>query len=50
MDDHDALERESYETMFVTGGKHIMCDYIICFIVILHVQSIRSVPHSISDN
>ena len=31
VDDHDALERESYEKMFVTSGKHIMCDVIIIF-------------------
>ena len=31
VDDHDALERESYEKMFVTGGKHIMYDVIIIF-------------------
>ena len=24
VDDHDALERESYEKLFVTSGKHIM--------------------------
>ena len=31
MDDHDALERESYEKMFATSGKYIMCDMIIIF-------------------
>ena len=35
VDDHDALGRESYEKMFVASGKHIMYDYIICFIVML---------------
>ena len=54
VDDHDALERESYEKMFVTSGKHIMYDVIIiiiCFIIYSNtVQSIRSVPHSISNN
>ena len=54
VDDHDALERESYEKMFVTSGKHIMYDVIIiviCFIIYSNtVQSIRNVPHSISNN
>ena len=31
VDNHDALERESYEKMFVTSGKHIMYDVIIIF-------------------
>ena len=31
VDDCDALERESYEKMFVTSGKHIMYDVIIIF-------------------
>ena len=31
VDDRDALERESYEKMFVTSGKHIMYDVIIIF-------------------
>ena len=54
VDDRDASERESYEKMFVTSGKHIMYDVIIiiiCFIIYSNtVQSIRSVPHSISNN
>ena len=51
VDDHDALERESYEKMFVTSGKHtIYVSLHVYFFYSNTVQSVRSVPYFISNS